>query len=108
MSRISQMVGKTMVSVFADRDEMVFTATDGTVFTFYHEQDCCENVRIVDICGDLDDLTGSPIPFKRKSLVRRRKMTLPNGRKVALKVTILSLGRFISLRRTRGALPSGG
>lgn len=27
----------------------------------WHEQDCCEDVRIEDICGDLDDLTGAPI-----------------------------------------------
>ena len=27
----------------------------------YHEQDCCETVYIDDICGDLQDLVGSPI-----------------------------------------------
>jgi hypothetical protein len=27
----------------------------------YHDQDCCESVRIEEIIGDLKDLIGSPI-----------------------------------------------
>jgi len=57
------MIGVTMtsVSVGGDREEMRFTAVDGRVFRFFHQQDCCEVVGIEDICGDLSDLVGSPI-----------------------------------------------
>jgi hypothetical protein len=57
------MVGKTMVSVSSSTyaDEMVFTATDGKQFKFYHSQDCCESVGVEEIIGDLQDLIGSPI-----------------------------------------------
>jgi hypothetical protein len=57
------MIGLTMSSVVADRgnDVMTFTSECGKVFKFLHHQDCCENVGIEDICGDLDDLVGSPL-----------------------------------------------
>lgn len=60
---LSQMIGKIYTSVKGrvGDDELVFTATDGTVFTFYHEQGCCESVSINEIVGDLDDLIGAPL-----------------------------------------------
>ena len=51
------MIGRTFRKVFASPDEMIFEANDGTRFVFYHEQDCCETVRIEEIIGDLKDLT---------------------------------------------------
>jgi hypothetical protein len=40
---------------------MVFTTSEGRMFKLYHDQDCCENVQIEDVIGDLQDLIGSPI-----------------------------------------------
>ncbi|MFM7896670.1 MAG: hypothetical protein ACKO8L_12255 [Flavobacterium sp.] len=37
---------------------LIFTFDDGNKIKMYHEQDCCENVEIVDIDGDLQDLVG--------------------------------------------------
>jgi hypothetical protein len=42
-------------------DEMTMRCIDGRVFVFLHYGDCCEYVRIEDVCGDLDDLIGSPL-----------------------------------------------
>ena len=42
-------------------EEIIFTAEDGSVYMMCHEQDCCENVDVEDVCGDVDDLIGSEI-----------------------------------------------
>lgn len=57
---IFDLVNKTFKSVIVKSDELIFIGDCGT-FRFYHDQDCCENVRIFDIVGDLEDLEGSPI-----------------------------------------------
>lgn len=60
-----EMIGTTMSSVKrldgSDGDELHFIDTKGNLYRFYHQQDYCECVNIEDICGDLDDLVGSPI-----------------------------------------------
>ena len=58
---VKDMLGLTMASVKNDGDELIFTSTCGRKFRQYHEQDCCETVRIEDIEGDLQDLVGSPL-----------------------------------------------
>ncbi len=58
---IESMLGVVMASVVEDGERLVFLAEDGRQFRFEHVQDCCELVRIEDVCGDLDDLVGSPI-----------------------------------------------
>jgi len=64
---LSDLVGKTLAAVSLQRaneklnDEILFTCTDGTRFRMYHPADCCEDVYLEDIVGDLNDLIGSPV-----------------------------------------------
>jgi len=60
---VNVMKGLTLKSVHVsnDSDQIVFITTDGQAFLLHHEPDCCECVEIEDICGDLDDLIGSPL-----------------------------------------------
>ena len=65
---ISDLIGRTMmaIEVSAERDEIKMTCADG-VFCFFHEQNCCENVLIEDITGDIQDLIGYPILMAEES-----------------------------------------
>jgi len=60
---INELLGKTIesINVSSDKDEIIFICKDGSKFKMYHDQDCCENVPVEDICGDLNDLIGYPV-----------------------------------------------
>lgn len=58
---ISLLVGKTLKSVLNDGDDVWFETNDGEKYKLTHYQDCCENVSVEDVIGDLQDLLGSPV-----------------------------------------------
>mgnify|MGYP001128589960 CR=1 FL=1 len=58
----TELLGKTLVECYKEGcDELHLITKTGTHYKLYHEQDCCENVTIEDICGDLFDLVGAPL-----------------------------------------------
>lgn len=63
ITKFPEMIGKTMSSVECKigAGDMTFRSLEGSVFNFYHHQDCCERVEVADIIGDIADLIGSPI-----------------------------------------------
>lgn len=61
MASIKDLLGKTFTQVVDKGDQLRFITEDGSGFAMLHYQDCCENVSIEDINGDLNDLVGSPI-----------------------------------------------
>jgi len=58
-----ELVGKTLSTVMCEigNDEILFETISGDRYKLYHEQNCCENVNVEDIIGDLEDLIGSPL-----------------------------------------------
>lgn len=67
MSKFSELIGKTLTAVNVGDDEIRFTCTDGTVYRQFHEQSCCENVRVEEVIGDVADLIGSKILIAEES-----------------------------------------
>jgi hypothetical protein len=65
---LKRMIGRVFnkVECNQEKDKVVFHCDDGAV-EMYHSQDCCENVDIEDICGDLSDLEGSEILVAEES-----------------------------------------
>lgn len=58
----ADLIGKTLISVEnLNNEEIVFVTDAGETFKLFHSQNCCENVEVNDICGDLSDLIGTPI-----------------------------------------------
>jgi hypothetical protein len=63
---IATMVGKVFTSVTRTDSALCFE-NDTEKYLFAHTQDCCEEVYIEDLVGDIQDLIGSPITFAEKS-----------------------------------------
>ena len=72
LEKFEDLLGQTLTDVTATNskwtssytyngDRVVFTLESGERYQLQHEQNCCEVVHIVDICGWLSDLTEGPI-----------------------------------------------
>lgn len=64
LERFEELVGCTVAGVEGlerGSDEVTLRLVDGRAATLFHERDCCESVRLVDVCGDPEDLVGSPV-----------------------------------------------
>lgn len=53
--------GQILSDIKKTHNEIIFTTNNNIKYLMIHEQDCCEDVVIEDINGDLNDLIGSPI-----------------------------------------------
>ena len=66
---MDRLLGLVFTSIVCDADEdsIKFFQGDKLRFELKHEQDCCENVYIESIVGDLKDLEDSPILVSEES-----------------------------------------
>ena len=63
-AKIEELIGKTIVSIYGmkkDSDSIVFKTSDNDMYIMDHVKECCESVFVDDVCGDVNDLIGSPI-----------------------------------------------
>lgn len=50
-----------------ENEEIKFITNDNEEYILFHDQSCCEDVYIEDICGDINDLIGEPIFLAEQS-----------------------------------------
>lgn len=60
-AELSEIVGKILSKVAVIEDRIDFSFDDGSQYTMYHYQECCENVIIESIDGDINRLVGQKI-----------------------------------------------
>jgi hypothetical protein len=64
MTQFTDLIGQTITKIEGGKTgskAITFTLANGSKWQMDHTQDCYESVYVEDICGDLDDLIGSPI-----------------------------------------------
>lgn len=61
--KIKQVIGKTITSfdINFNKKDLIFTFSEKETLSLFHTQECCEDVEIDDISGDLNDLIGHPL-----------------------------------------------
>lgn len=57
---IEDMVGKKITGIYYDYENFQVMTDDGC-YAFYHAQDCCEDVVLTQVDGDLEKILGSVI-----------------------------------------------
>lgn len=62
--KFSELLGKTIVNISGlqvGSYKVVFETDDGYIYVMFHNQECCEEVCIKDVCGNVEDLLNAPI-----------------------------------------------
>ena len=75
---VSDMIDKIITNITLPAEEdpqdmILFECKDGSAYLMYHEQDCCEDVVIDDINGDLDCLIGHYLAMADVAISDERK-----------------------------------
>jgi hypothetical protein len=55
------LVGKEVCKIVKTDCDILLHTTDGHLYSIHHEDECCEEVYLADVCGDLEDLLFSEI-----------------------------------------------
>lgn len=63
-------INKSFYKIDVDKNKIEFYSNDGDKYIMEHEQDCCEQVFIEDINGDINDLLNTPI-LKYEEVTKR-------------------------------------
>lgn len=58
---------ETVIGLVPGSDTVHFKMADGRRFQMFHSQDCCENVSVAEVVGDVADLVGGTVLLAEES-----------------------------------------
>lgn len=61
INKLAYCLKRKVINIYKTRQTLIFAFSDGSLYGFWHDQDCCETVVIEDVTGDLNDLVGETI-----------------------------------------------
>lgn len=67
LDSFERLAGQEVAAVHQGDEWVDIRFTNGFKACFYHDQDCCERVRLEDVIGDLQSLVGKTIASVAKS-----------------------------------------
>lgn len=67
------------VEVSSDREHMRMFFSDGSNAHWFHYQECCETVEIIDVVGDWADLYGHPLLVAEERTCDDHRGPAPDG-----------------------------
>ena len=57
-----ELEGQTITKIEKRKDDELYISTkEGNHYKMYHEQDCCESVRLYEMVGEIENILNSPI-----------------------------------------------
>lgn len=75
-AKFSDLVGKVIVQVdglVEQSEKVTFTCDDGKKYTMFHEQECCEEVDLMDISGDIAWILNEKIVLAEERRLESRR-----------------------------------
>lgn len=75
----NKLTGETITEISGAEegsDQVIIKTKSGKTFTLYHDQDCCEHVRLYDVVGNPQDLVGHVV--NRAEEVESPKENVPD------------------------------
>ena len=66
---MKDLLGQTIELIEAEvgSDRVKIVTQEGATYLMFHDQDCCEDIEVNEIIGDLEDLIGSPLVMAEES-----------------------------------------
>lgn len=82
MAKFEDLRGETLTAVEGLKtgsEEVTLRTASGRAFRMWHNQDCCEFVRVEDVVGDVADIIGTPILLAEEAVSAREPGLAEDG-----------------------------